>query len=421
MTLAALPDAWAGIAIAGGCGLLIGVERERRKQQLGAPEEAGIRSFAIAALGGALAQALAQPLLVAVGALALGSMLTASILLRRKAGRDVTSEIALFVTYLVGVLCVVQPTLGAACGVAVAGLLALRERLHRFAGSVLTEAELHDALVLAALFLVVLPLMPTTSFAGIVPRTLIALVGLILALQAAGQVALRWLGARAGVAVSGFLGGFASSTATVAALGSSVRDTNDPAWLRANAGGAVWSSVATWVLAVVLSAALSPAGALALLPVAAAGSLAGAAWAGVLVRTPSASPAQRDTAHRLAEARVSALRLREALLVAALLSVVTLAVAWAGQRFGSAGVFATAAIAGFGDAHSAVVSTASLLQAGGLTPTDFVRCVLFAVSANTVTRLLVAWVAGGLRYAWRVTVGLALGIAAAWAAALLVI
>ena len=197
MSLAALPTEWAGIAVAGGCGLLIGLERERRKQQLAAPEEAGIRSFAIAALGGAIAQTMAQPLLVAVGGLAVGAMLAVSVLRRRKTGRDVTSELALFVTYLVGVLCVVEPALGAACGVAVTGLLALRERLHRFAGSVLTEAELHDALVLAALFLVVLPLMPTVPVAGLVPRTLVALVGLILALQAAGHVALRWLGTRA--------------------------------------------------------------------------------------------------------------------------------------------------------------------------------------------------------------------------------
>lgn len=419
MTLAALPADWAGIAIAGGCGLLIGLERERRKQQLGAPEEAGIRSFTVTALGGALAQTLAQPLLVAVGALAVGAMLAVSVLRRHKTGRDVTGELALFVTYLVGVLCVVQPALGAACGVAVAGLLALRERLHRFAGSVLTEAELHDALVLAALFLVVLPLMPVEPVAGIVPRTLIALVGLILALQAAGHVALRWLGARAGAAVGGFLGGFVSSIATVAALGSRVRGATDTTLLRTNAGGAVWSSVTTWVLALVLGASLSPAGALALLPVAAAGALTGAAWAGALVRAgrAPAAGAARDPAPNPAAERASSLRVREALLVAAMLSAVMLVVAWADRRFGATGVFTAATIAGFGDSHAPVLSAAALVQRGGLTAADFVRCALLAVSANTATRMLVAWIAGGWPYAWRVAIGLGLGILAAWAMA----
>ncbi len=421
MTLSVLPPDWTGIAVAAGCGLLIGLERERRKQQLDAPEEAGIRSFAIAALGGALAQTLGQPLLVAVGGLAVGAMLATSILRRRKTGRDVTGELALFVTYLVGVLCVVEPALGAASGAAIAGLLALRERLHRFAGSVLTEAELHDALVLAALFLVVLPLMPTDAYAGLVPRTVVALVGLILALQAVGHVALRWLGTRAGAAVGGFLGGFVSSTATVASLGSRARGTSDATLLRASAGGAVWSTVATWVLAVVMSAALSPAGALAVLPVAIVGGLAGAAWASALVRsgreatTGEASGASKN----LADERASSLRLREALLVAALLSGVTLVIAWAERHYGAAGVFTAATIAGFGDSHAAVLSTAGLLASGALTEADFVRCVLLAISANTLTRVVVAWVAGGRPFALRVGTGLALGTGAAWATALI--
>ena len=418
MTLDILPTAWAGIAVAGGCGLLIGLERERRKQQLAAPEEAGIRSFAITALGGALAQTMAQPLLVAVGALAVGAMLAVSILRRRKTGRDVTSELALFVTYLVGVLCVVEPALGAASGVAVAGLLALRERLHSFAGSVLTDAELHDALVLAALFLVVLPLMPTEAFAGLVPRTVVTLVGLILALQAAGHVALRWLGVRAGAAVGGFLGGFVSSTATIASLGSRSRGRPDDALLRANAGGAVWSTVATWVLAVMLSAALSPAGALAVLPVAIVGGIAGAAWASALVHggRATASADVLAASNNLADERVSSLRLREALLVAALLSAVMLVITWAERHYGAAGVFAAATIAGFGDSHAAVLSTAGLLKAGQLTQADFVRCVLLAISANTLTRIAVARVAGGRAFAWRVAIGLALGTGSAWVA-----
>lgn len=417
--IAALPTDWAGIAIAAGCGLLIGLERERRKQELEAPEEAGIRSFAIAALGGALAQTMGQPLLVAVGGLAVGALLAVSILRRRKSGRDVTSELALFVTYLVGVLCVMQPTLGAACGVAVAALLALRERLHRFAGSVLTDAELHDALVLAALFLVVLPLMPTEAVAGLVPRTVVSLVGLILALQALGHVSLRWLGARAGAAVGGFLGGFVSSTATVASLGSRSRGVQDDTLLRANAGGAVWSSAATWALAVLMSASLSPAGALAVLPAAAAGALVGAAWATALMRRGPATVGQEaaGTRKNLADERVSSLRLREALLVAALLSAVTLVVAWAQRHFGTAGVFAAAMIAGLGDAHVAILSTAGLLERGQLAKSDFLLCVLLAVSANTLTRIAVGWVAGGRQFALRVGTGLALGTCGAWLAA----
>ena len=61
---------WIGLAVALGCGLLIGLERERRKRSGPQREAAGMRSFTLAALCGALAQTLQQPLLVAAGALA---------------------------------------------------------------------------------------------------------------------------------------------------------------------------------------------------------------------------------------------------------------------------------------------------------------------------------------------------------------
>ena len=70
LPLLAAPDValLLGVAVALGGGLLIGLERERRKGDGPARRAAGIRSFALAALAGAMAQALGQPALVAVGA-----------------------------------------------------------------------------------------------------------------------------------------------------------------------------------------------------------------------------------------------------------------------------------------------------------------------------------------------------------------
>ena len=68
MTLA-VPQEVLGFSVALGAGLLIGLERERRKGRGAARSAAGIRSFTLAALGGALAQSLELPALVALGAL----------------------------------------------------------------------------------------------------------------------------------------------------------------------------------------------------------------------------------------------------------------------------------------------------------------------------------------------------------------
>ena len=137
-----------------------------------------------------------------------------------------TTELALFVTYLVGVLVATQPLLGSACGVTLALLLNTRTRLHRFATQVLTEQELRDGLLLCSAALIVLPLIPNRPLAWlgeINPRPLAAIAVLILTLQAVSHVAVRWLGLRLGLVAAGFIAGFASSTAAVASLGGRAR------------------------------------------------------------------------------------------------------------------------------------------------------------------------------------------------------
>lgn len=56
-----------GLAAAFGAGLLIGIERKRRKGQGAQRALAGIRTFTLAALMGAIAQSLNQPWLVGLG------------------------------------------------------------------------------------------------------------------------------------------------------------------------------------------------------------------------------------------------------------------------------------------------------------------------------------------------------------------
>ena len=217
------PSPVIGLLLALGIGLLIGLERERRKGEGPNRRAAGIRSFALVAVSGALAQLLPVPGLVAVGGLLVALLAAISHFKSRSGDPGLTTELALFVTYLVGVLVATQPLLGTACGVALALLLNTRTPLHRFATKVLTEQELHDGLLLCAAALIVLPLIPNRPMAWlgqINPRPLAAIAVLILTLQAASHVAVRGLGPRLGLVAAGFLAGFASSTAAIASLGS---------------------------------------------------------------------------------------------------------------------------------------------------------------------------------------------------------
>ncbi|MFM2399408.1 MAG: hypothetical protein RL341_1565, partial [Pseudomonadota bacterium] len=128
MTTQLAAPLWIGFAVACGAGLLIGVERERRKNDPTHVSAGGVRTFALVALAGALAQALALPWLTLVGAILVG--LLAGISYHRTAAADagMTSELALFVTYLIGVTAMVQPGVAAAIAVVVTVLLAARTR-----------------------------------------------------------------------------------------------------------------------------------------------------------------------------------------------------------------------------------------------------------------------------------------------------
>lgn len=402
-----------GLLVALGCGILIGLDRERRKGMGDDRRAAGIRSFTIAALSGAMAQGFDQPELVLAGALLVVALTAVAYYKSRSRDPGLTTELALFATYLVGVQAMLSPPLGAACGVGLAVLLAARQRLHLFATQWLKDEELHDLLMLAALGLVVLPLVPTAPLAwlgGISPRPLVAMVLLILVLQGIGHVALRLAGPQFGLAASGFVSGFVSSTATVASLGARARKDGELAGLLACA--AVLSSAATWIQVLVLALALSPAAAQALAPLSVAGLLCAVVVGAALFAL--AGPRSPPIGLPMDDSQRRPLRLREALIVALLLSTVTFAAALARRHFGATGVFTTAALAGLADAHSPVASVVALFAGGGLSSHELRLSVLLALTANSTTRVFVAFATGGPRYGARVSTGLLLALSAAW-------
>ncbi|MCV2358032.1 MgtC/SapB family protein [Paucibacter sp. TC2R-5] len=404
-----------GLLAALGSGLLIGLERERHKGRGHkggrSLEPAGLRTFTIAALAGALAHGLAVPGLVAVGALAVTVLAAMAYFRSSEQDPGLTTEMAMLATYLIGVLCVHAPLLGAPAAVALTALLSARTGLHRFATRVLREDELHDGLLLAALGLVVLPLMPTEPLpwlAGMKAHSLMGLLLLLLGLQAVGYVALRLLGAQTGLALSGLLSGLVSSTATIATMGQRAR--SQPQLQLACASGAVMSTAATWLQASLMLLAMAPQAALHFLPLGAAGMLVSGGLGLLLARQARRSSAAAGPA---APQTGGPLRLKEAALIALLLSGVAVLVSWAEKQFGSAGLMAAVALAGLADAHSPVASLAGLAHADKIDASLMCQGVLIAIASNSVTRTITAGLTGGRRFALIIGAGLATSLALA--------
>jgi uncharacterized membrane protein (DUF4010 family) len=409
MTDFALPPQAAAILVALGAGLLIGIERERRMADGSAPAVAGVRTFAITSLLGVFAALSGSGILLTVTAAGV-ALLTAIAYFKSEGDEPgLTTEMALLATFIIGVLAASQPLLAAAAGVLVVMLLVLRGHLHGFARKELSEQELRDAVLLAAAAILVLPILPDHPIDpwGVVnPRLVWQLTVLIMLVDAAGYVAQRVVGARAGLPLSGLFGGFVSSTAVVATMGR--RSQEEPSVLPSAVAGAALSQIAT-VAQLALVLAVSDVVLLGQLrwPLLASGVVA-AAYGAMMVfasknhATPPPLPGR-------------AFRLRTALLFAGAFTLVALLVAWLQDTFGSTWALAGVVLGGFADAHSTAASVGSLAAQQQLTRELAAVAIGLVLTTNTLSKLGFAR-AGGTGYFWRLAPGLVLMVAAFWIA-----
>jgi uncharacterized membrane protein (DUF4010 family) len=397
------------LAAALGIGLLIGTERERRKGEGPQRSAFGLRTFALASLAGALSFILGGALLLAV---AIGAILGLAALAYWRgaaAHPGLTTEIALLSTVLLGGLSITRPGLSAALAVVVAILLNARTALHRFARAVLSEEEIRDALIFAAATLIVLPLAPDEQmgpYDALNPHAIWIIVILVMGIGALGHIAVRFLGARFGLPLAGFASGFISSVATVGAMGA--RAAAAPEILWPAAAGAVLSTVATILeMAAVLAVTNVKVVAAAAVPLCCAGGAAiiyGLAFSLLALRKETGSIDEHGRAFSPWAAGLFAAMLTAVLLLARAMN----------DLFGATGIAATAALAGLANVDPAAISIATLAAAGKITADGAVLPILIALSANTLTKAVLAIASGKLGFVLRVVPGLALMILAAW-------
>ena len=116
------------LAEALGIGLLIGAERERRMSS-DVKSLAGIRTFAITALLGAIAQQAGGGILLATAIISI--LLLAGLAYWRDKSENIglTTEVALVMTVLLGGLSVTHPVVAAGAGVVVMAALGVGEGL----------------------------------------------------------------------------------------------------------------------------------------------------------------------------------------------------------------------------------------------------------------------------------------------------
>lgn len=398
-----------GYVIALAVGLLIGLERERSKGDGPRRGPAGLRTFAVTALAGAAAMQLGGAALVALVMAAVGALVGLAYWRAADGDPGLTTEIALLITPLLGALAMVDRLSAAMIGVVVAALLAAKPVLHRFVRGTLTSAEVGDGLVLAIVAVVIWPLLPDQGFGpgGVINPHVLGLVAvLVLAIGAAGHIAVRLLGPRYGLPVSGLASGFVSSVATIGAMGGRARA--EPQALPAAVAAGTLSSLATFIQMAVVLAAVSMPTLIVLTPALVAGGGIIAAYGGITgwraVQTSGAAPAT-DAAFSLKSAL---------LMVAGLVGILWLT-ATAKPMFGTAGLTVGAALGGIVDTHAAAMSVAAIVAAGQLPAAAAIVPVLAAMTANATMKITMAFVTGGRAFGFYIAGGVGLSMMAAWA------
>lgn len=406
-----IASAWFGLSVSLGIGLLIGLERERSKGGGAGRRPAGIRTFTLVSLLGAVAVHLGGRIFLAL--VMVGVMVLTALSYSRDRGDDpgLTTEMGLLVTPLLGGLAMSDASLAAGLGAAVAVIFAVKEALHGFVTRVLTAGEVTDGLIFAVATLIVWPQLPDRylgPFQALNPHSLWFLVILIMAIGAGGHAAARGLGARFGLPIAGLASGFVSSTATVGAMAGRAKRAS--ANLDAAVAGAMFSTVATFVQIAFLLTAVSRPTLLLLAPALLAGGGFAALYAGgFALRKAGAGGKDEIEPGR-------AFNIAGALGLAAMIAMMLVGAAALRDWLGEAGVTVGAAVAGLADAHSPTISIASLVASGKMVPAAAVMPILVAVTSNTMSKLVVAASVGSRAFVLRIVPGIVGATVAAWLA-----
>ncbi|WP_227374212.1 MgtC/SapB family protein [Haladaptatus halobius] len=387
------------IAIAGALGLFLGLEREWSQKS------AGIRTFTLISLLGAAFTIIEKDVLLALGGLLVivqGILLAVQGLMDdddEDAGLSLTTSVSMLVTFGVGVLVAEGFILvGVTVAVVSSLLLVLKRELHSFAWG-LSREELRSAAEFAILAFVIYPLLPPgeVSFGSVTvsPRLVWLMVVTVAGIGIANYAVVESYGGR-GIAVTGFFGGLASSTAVVGTMLDHVRQRPEAASygvaaiLLADAAMALRNLVIALAFTVgtpgkTLYGAIIPLGTIIV------GSVAIAAYSA-------------DWSQEMDIDLESPFSLRNVLGFGVIFLLVVVGGAVAKSHFGQTGFYITALLSGLVSSAGVTASAVTLYSGGNLSQQTAVFGILLATASSIVVKAALTISAPNRMFARRVAI-----------------
>ena len=386
-----------GVALA--IGLMVGLQREfahRQEQNARAGLFAGARTFTLISLLGATsglaADLLQAPFVVLLTLAAVGALLTVAHYIGAQRGDiGLTTEMAGLLTFLIGLLCYLDRlVLAAALGVGLTWLLTLKPQTRLLAERISRE-DVYATLKFGLITVVLLPLLPDRSYGPppfdvLVPREIWLMVVFISAISFLGYVLDKLMDTPRSLALTGLVGGIASSTALTISMARRSHEATLPPQGLVAAILLSWVSLLTRLLLIV--AILSPILLTYLAPSLAAAFLVGGGYSAWLYRQSTRQPDES------APTLTNPFELRPALLFGGLYALILLLTHTAQLYLGTSGLYLSAVLGSLAGLNAIIVSLARLSQALALSLEIAARALVIALIANLSWQVILVWTLG---------------------------
>lgn len=384
-------------------GLLVGLERERHPEA-----KAGVRTFALISLAGALCAMLGEKAgsawVLVAGLLACAGGVLSAYRADANASWDsgTTTVVAAVVTYGLGATTWYgYEDLAVALAIVVTVLLHFKTEIEGFTVR-LTAKDIASVLQFAVLSLVILPVVPNEGFGpygAFNPYHLWMMVVLISAVSLAGYLAWRLVGGKAPALLLGAMGGLVSSTATTLVYARGAK--GKPELENTAATVILLANLVVLVRITVLTAVVAPSLLPRLVPLLAAGLVAALPIAWLTWRR------HQGEAGYASPELTNPTDLKVALGFAVAYAAILVAGSWLNDVAGAGGLYGLAFASGLTDVDAISLSAMRLFGDASISAGTAASVIVVAVCSNLLVKAGIAFAAGGAGLGRRCLAGFA--------------
>ena len=392
-------------------GFIIGLQRTMsniyysRGEQKDSYFVAGSRTFALIALLGFLSGWLTKsaPNIVSVVAFLVIGLIVLSYYLKATLYRNMgmTTQVAAIITYLLGLMVYLHLEQYAIfIGILMIILLEIKPRLQKIEQNI-TPADLNASILLLAMTFLLLPILPDEMIGPYKlfnPYKTWLMAVIIAAISFVGYIAIKILGNKRGVLLTGLFGGLVSSTAVSISL--SQMYTTQKEYLNNFSAGIAMACTLMYIRVLFEAFVINQKVALVLLLPYTAASLSGLLFVYILYKH-----SKIDTAINLEDTDIAKnpLQLSEAIKFGLLFGIIYGAINMVENHYGDIGVYIVSTLSGITDVDAITLSLSQLASDQKLTFQTSAAGIVIASAMNSLVKLGIVFWMGGRAIGWRLT------------------